>query len=518
MVGNVGVCFFRSRPFRQLSRSGLTMRGAVLGLLAISTGSASPSEMSLQPVPPFLGVTARMLHDQRRLNDARVARETIMTEGFGQDGPDGAGKPANVGNQSSEAAKANASEAATESFRRSIIGLLAAADPQKECGNECPNGSENLIMLHGGASGWGGPTQIRLIGDNETSSGGQYKAGLSDMSLWLLNAAKVASALCARIVVPRPCTILSVDHNSGETVDCNTGWNHYVNISQLDRHNRARPLILPGGFNSSLPSGLSEVKDYDAALQAVKKGRSFVWHKRDSSAHDWNPGPHNCSNVLRFPTTSVLEARAQFFQREKIGSYISLHIRRGAALVNCDTDVPNVLNYVTCSLNNTGHAGFNGSIVILTDETDEAYLTQLKAAFKRRLPGVRVVHADAALRAAHPKEDNYFIFAITETLRMRDYEGLDKASFQSGWTSPRLAASLSLHWGHCVYCEDETTIRSGLVLAHAGSADAVRSARVTDGTRAPGVSSHPSHPSQPSTNGLEGWKRPWLVKTRRPAE
>ena len=496
------------------------MRGAVLGLLAISTRSARPSEMSLQPVPPFLGVFSRLLHDQRRLNEARVATETIMAEGFGQDGPDVAGKPANVGNQSSEPAKAkaNASVAATEAFRRSMIGLLAAADPPKECGNECPNGSENLILLHGGASGWGGPTGIRLVGDNGTSSSGQYKAGLSDMSLWLLNAAKVASTLCARIVVPRPCTILSVDHNSGETVDCKTNWNHYVNISHLDIHNRTQPLIFPGGFNSSLPDGLSVVKDYDAALQAVKKGRSFVWHKRDSSAHDWNPGPHNCSNVLRFPTTSVLEARAQFFQREKIGSYISLHIRRGAALVNCDTDVPNVLNYVTCSLNNTGHAGFNGSIVVLTDETDEAYLTQLRAAFKRRLPGVRVVHADASLRAAHPKEDNYFIFAITETLRMRDYEGLDKASFQSGWTSPRLAASLSLHWGHCVYCEDETTIRSGLVLAHAGSADAVRSARVTDGTRAPGVSSHPSHPSQPSTNGLEGWKRPWLVKTRRPAE
>ena len=71
-------------------------------------------------------------------------------------------------------------------------------------------------------------------------------------------------------------------------------------------------------------------------------------------------------------------------------------------------------------LRNTGHAGYNGTIVILTDETDDVYLRQLRAAFGRRLPGVRVVHADASLRAAHPKEDNYFIFAITETLRMRD--------------------------------------------------------------------------------------------------
>ena len=112
---------------------------------------------------------------------------------------------------------------------------------------------------------------------------------------------------------------------------------------------------------------------------------------------------------------------------------------------------------------------------------------------------MRVVHADASLRAAHPKEDNYFIFAITETLRMRDYEGLDKASFQSGWTSPRLAASLSLHWGHCVYCEDETT----LLRASSAAADtALRSARVTDSV----------------SSGLAGWKRPWLVKNRWPAE
>ena len=475
-------------------------RVVLAGLLAMSTRCASPSEMSLQPLPPFLGVTAKLLHDQRRLNENRMAEEMIMAEGFGEDGPNEAADKSNIGVRSDEDDKANASDAATKSFRRSIIGLLSTADPPKECGNECPSGSENLILLHGGASGWGGNgdgTKLTTNG-NETSSGGQYKAGLSDMSLWLLNAAKVASSLCARIVVPRPCTILSVDHNSGETVDCKTGWNHYVNISHLDRHNRTQPLILPGGFNSSLPDGLSEVNDYVAALQTVKKGRGFVWHKRDGAAHDWNPGPHNCTNVLRFPTTSVLEARARFFRREKICSYISLHIRRGAALVNCDTDVPNVLNYVTCSLNNTGHAGYNGSIVILTDETDETYLAQLQAAFKRRLPSVRVVHADASLRAAHPAEDNYFIFAITETLRMRDYEGLDKASFQSGWTSPRLIASLSLHWGHCVYCEDETTI------LRAGSAGALRSARVTEGTRAPGT-------------GLEGWKRPWLVKTRRPA-
>lgn len=484
------------------------MRGSVLGLLAISTRSASPSKTSLQPespgLVPFLGVIPKLLHDQRRLNEARVAAETIVAEDVDEKyGPDGAGEAADVGNLSTGSAKRNETEVATDAFRRSMIGrsigLLAAADPPKECGNECPNGSENLILLHGGANGWGGPTGIALIGENGTSSGGQYKAGLSDMSLWLLNAAKVASTLCARIIVPRPCTILSVDHNSGQSVDCKTGWNHYVNISLLDRHNRTRPLIFPGGLNSSLPDGLSEVKDYNAARQAVNQGRSFVWHKWDGAAHDWHPGPHNCSNVLRFPTTSVLEARAAFFQREKIGSYISLHIRRGAALVNCDTDVPNVLNYVTCSLRNTGHAGYNGTIVILTDETDEVYLRQLRAAFGRRLPGVRVVHADASLRAAHPKEDNYFIFAITETLRMRDYEGLDKASFQSGWTSPRLAASLSLHWGHCVYCEDETT----LLRASSAAADtALRSARVTDSV----------------SSGLTGWKRPWLVKTRWPAE
>ena len=452
--------------------------------LAIATRCASPSEMSLQPLPPFLGVTAKLLHDHRHLSEQRMQTETIMAEGFRENGP------VHMGNRSNGDARANASDAAAESFRRSIIGLLAAADPQKECGNDCPNGSNNLILLHGGASGWGGN------GGNGSSNDGQYKAGLSDMSLWLLNAAKVASTLCARIVVPRPCTILSVDHNSGDTVDCKTNWNHYVNISHLDRHNRTAQLISPGGFDSPLPDGLGVVKDYTAALQAVKRGRGFVWHKRDGAAHDWNPGPHNCSNVLRFPTTSVLEARAQFFRREHIGAYISLHIRRGAALVNCDTDVPNVLNYVTCSLNKTGHAGFNGSIVILTDETDQAYLAQLQRAFKRRLPGIRVVHADASLRAAHPTEDNYFIFAITETLRMRDYEGLDHASFQSGWTSPRLTASLSLHWAHCVYCEDETTILRG---------GAVRSARVVDGARAPGQ------------HGLGGWKRPWLVKPRWPA-
>ena len=105
-------------------------------------------------------------------------------------------------------------------------------------------------------------------------------------------------------------------------------------------------------------------------------------------------------------------------------------------------------------------AGFNGTIVILTDETDYSYLTQLEGAFKRRLPGVRTIHADAVLRAAHPKEDNYFIFAITETLRKRDFEGLDHTSFHAkGWISPRLQMSLSLHWGHCVYCEDATTMQ-----------------------------------------------------------
>ena len=323
-----------------------------------------------------------------------------------------------------------------------------AGQDESPCGRGC-KGDWSVLVLNGGASGWG------ASGSKED---GQYKAGLSDMSLWLLNAAKVASTVCARIAVPRPCTILTRDHNSGDALNCSLEWSHYVNVSiAYKAGGRAQPLILSGGLNASQSHGLVGVKDYPAAVKAASEGRRFVWHKWDGAAHDWNPGHAECPNVVRFPTAKVLEARRQFFRREQIESYVSLHIRRGAAFVRCDTDVPRVINYVNCSLTNMGHAGFNGTIVILTDETDEAYLTQLQGAFKRRLPNVRVVHADASLRAANPKEDNYFIFAITETLRKRDFEGLDHTSFSAkGWTSPRLKLSLALHWGHCVYCEKPT--------------------------------------------------------------
>ena len=332
-----------------------------------------------------------------------------------------------------------------------MVPLQAQTEQEKICGLGC-HGEYNVLVLNGGASGWGA---------TGTKEDGQYRAGLSDMSLWLLNAAKVASTVCARIVVPRPCTILSRDHNSGQAVNCSIEWDHYVNVSvAFDGGSRTRPLIMSGALNQSLPKGLLEVKDYTTAMKALKEGRRFVWHKWDGAGHDWNPGHAECPNVLRFPTTKVLEARRQFFSRERIDTYISLHIRRGSAFVRCDTDVPRVLDYVQCSLANNGHTGFNGTIVILTDETDHSYLTQLEGAFKRRLPSVRIIHADAVLRAAHPKEDNYFIFAITETLRKRDFEGLDHTSFHAkGWISPRLQMSLSLHWGHCVYCEDATTMQ-----------------------------------------------------------
>jgi hypothetical protein len=60
------------------------------------------------------------------------------------------------------------------------------------------------------------------------------KAGVDDRLTILVAFLRLAFALKAILIVPKPCSLLTPDHNGGTFLPCEMGWDRYYNITFLD--------------------------------------------------------------------------------------------------------------------------------------------------------------------------------------------------------------------------------------------------------------------------------------------
>lgn len=294
-------------------------------------------------------------------------------------------------------------------------------------------------------------------------NGHTLKAGLLDRGTSLMSTACLASHLCARVAVMPPCAMLTEDHLDGQPLSCDVKWDRYFNItrkssgeplltvhSSLSTPDLSNQLSLSGtDFITITPS--SDIGgEFALALRSHVMGQSFLWQlswhtytqpvnyeamkdlrvsARQLGVRLWDP---NAPPIRISWSSTVLQMRESFFARHGFdaGRFITLHVRRGDAIDECNTSAAHVANYVACVLDNEGRRESAEPLLLFTDEEDSGYLQQLQDLLSRLTvhdvigSPRRVVHGDALLQlmladasesrhdAGDLSSDNYLVFAV----------------------------------------------------------------------------------------------------------
>ncbi|KAJ8611369.1 hypothetical protein CTAYLR_006479 [Chrysophaeum taylorii] len=297
------------------------------------------------------------------------------------------------------------------------------------------------------------------------------EAGLVDRTSSIAHVANMAASVCARVVVPPPCELLSTTrHNLGKALPCTEGWSRYASI-RYAMASDAEALPLAESTHQVearvvSPTAESVAAGYDEAWRLAAAGTSFAWQiganyrewKRSAQEHvagvavstarrkARRSNISRCEYVVTGPSPRVAALADDFVRSTRLPSrFATLHVRRtgdekssssssskrrrGAT---CDTSVAAVTRYAACSLLPLGtllgassaSSSFLDAVVLFTDERDEAYVAAVVAnleATLRAAGGARVVHGDAALRAlaARDRDDNFFIFGAAMSVMHR---------------------------------------------------------------------------------------------------
>jgi len=278
------------------------------------------------------------------------------------------------------------------------------------CWRECPQGRVNRIFYNGGG-----------------------RAGLNDRKFVIENLAELAGYLCAQLVVSEPYTLLNEQHNNGKHLSHNLHWKDlfYVKFVEDDK-----PVIVEnevdveGGYDGYLrvishggswKEGFEKVQEHSwTQEQAWRQGDhdapGFVWELTYSNpynndltsndlpmlrpdlqekvGHHYNPEamapaivlnhlghgkPVGCQYVEdrkdEFPEEILMIKKVLIQKLEELSpntTFGNLHLRRGDAINQCDTQVGKVRTYLSCSLQNTEAKGQLG-LLLTSDEQDDNY-------------------------------------------------------------------------------------------------------------------------------------------------
>ena len=285
----------------------------------------------------------------------------------------------------------------------------------------------------------------------------QWFAGLSDRAAVLMGAAYLAEALCAELEAPRPCELLAPDAATtypDAEYDCAGGggaanWSNLFQIVRDGRHevpvhrattlcnafacesvlapDESRVLLgerQPLGWDDDRPATLAE--DFRAALALALAGRSFRWRM---NTYWWRPDlKEQHERLLRSSTLKgVVErlvvrpsADAEAAANATLaalnvssGSYVTLHLRMRTdeGLASCPRSPDEISAHVSralrtwrrdsaatnsCQLDTCGV----GTLLLFTDETDQAQRAATLRAIERENGGLAAVDADTAVAAA----------------------------------------------------------------------------------------------------------------------
>jgi len=288
-------------------------------------------------------------------------------------------------------------------------------------------------------------------------------SGLNDRQYSFQALGNIAGSLGARLVLDRPCRGLGLGHNNNISLSCDVQWGLYFRLAFLDDGTDALvdKHVLDHGSRSSVAridgTHGSITEQYDNARRA---SRSFRWHIHDedlpqlfAAAASRNVSvmyKHRhklCSYVVQTSSTSVRQISGEVARRLHLrhSHYVSLHIRRGDALVDhsrpmCDSRPDAVAAYVRCSaiaLHNLTHKR-RLPLLVFTDERSPGYITLLLGALNATqsqssrsgsstnaasLVFAPIVHAEKhiarALNIGPPEQlqDNYLAFAAGRELK-----------------------------------------------------------------------------------------------------
>lgn len=292
---------------------------------------------------------------------------------------------------------------------------------------------------------------------------GLIPAGVLDRLLNLRMWSQLAASLCARLVLPPACKMLSKSL-VGHPLPDDLPWSHFVTVKLksdgsdilnppddvgMSGNSSTRAVISEnqGEVNEATAMGTPKQRldtlvydegpfkrakaayllgaKYAQAEQKVDDGEAFQWDLyEDWLFMDWVgmlPKIGHCPLVSMEPSPSIVTAAQRFFYALQVqpGSYVTLHIRRRDAALACDTSIPKVVDYVKCSLDQVGWLNRTDQpLIVFTDEQDPTYLDDLLNALYKTFNSQRSVFlGDSAIHSVSCYHDGPFVFATSLYIR-----------------------------------------------------------------------------------------------------
>jgi hypothetical protein len=313
-----------------------------------------------------------------------------------------------------------------------LLQVRLASHPRRDqnatANDDNGNGNFSLgrLLQHGCGNCSSYPNVIQLR--NQTPEG--FLSSLTNIDTFV----SIATTLCAKLVMPRPCETLA--HRSVGRMSQKIDWDHFIDVKLADK---SSAFMQESGFLSSLtrrscninvsstfpnataeasrdkdctvhiPGALDFATGFRAAQWANNESRPFIWrvesnweilpdkdgawtpfgfgrrkhgdivnfflqHARACKDHTMQPS-RRVEKVLEM-TNEALESQPQ--------KYVTLQVARRSKV--CNTSVENVVSYVNCSLGK--EAKKQEPILVFTDnlvEEDEEYLSKLQLALSRSL-------------------------------------------------------------------------------------------------------------------------------------
>lgn len=301
-------------------------------------------------------------------------------------------------------------------------------------------------------------------------------AGLEDRTNILTVLGAYAQVLCARVFVPKPCVMLG-NHAGPDAkpLDCALNWTSYIDLSKAPGMVREWPetevLLSPQetwrasqledparASSSQLVSRLGLNGSYEVVVEDLAKGLGCVekkntaclltfgfpqiWHHIkacgdklrhklvQSGCTKFHKVSHTYHDTYKDEFVGLVgspasqQAASEILGELRQKTFSVLHLRRGDMLVNCDSNLENVRDFLQHKLFlNATRKKLRQcpSLLLFTDETDAAYIKEVLAVAQGL--NAYIAHGDALVKAQlskmdgilHP--DSYLIYSVSNYIK-----------------------------------------------------------------------------------------------------